>query len=277
MKKTVLITFIILALTMLLPTQARAADTYTVHLMSNNKGIVEVDNTHPSCGDGVNIYIVPMDGMKVGNIYIFDTLGNGIPFKVQGEIASYIQPKSDVIVQVNFSCDGKTSNCPSKSLIDVNADANYHTAVDKMIEYGIMKGYSETEFKPDKTLTRAEFVQILYNMAKAQPTEYKTNYKDVSEADWYSNAVAWSTELGLTVGYGNGYFGPNDNLTVEQTLIMLFRYADAYGITNNSIDTYLSELKTLNEANADFNNINIKVEITRAQIAQVIDGFLSLV
>ena len=277
MKKTVLITFIILALTMLLPTQARAADAYTVHLMSNNKGIVEVDNTHPSCGDGVNIYIVPMDGMKVGNIYIFDTLGNGIPFKVQGEIASYIQTKSDVVVQVNFSCDGKTLNCPSKSLIDVNADANYHTAVDKMFEYGIMKGCSETEFKPDKVLTRAEFVQILYNMAKAQPTEYKTNYKDVSEADWYSNAVAWSTELGLTVGYGNGYFGPNDNLTVEQTLIMLFRYADAYGITNNSIDTYLSELKTLNEANADFNNINIKVEITRAQIAQVIDGFLSLV
>lgn len=41
----------------------------------------------------------------------------------------------------------------------------------------------------------------------------------------YSEAVAWAAEQGIVSGYGNGLFGPNDNITREQLAVMLWRYA----------------------------------------------------
>ena len=48
------------------------------------------------------------------------------------------------------------------------------------------------------------------------------------EADiWYTKAILWAAENGIIKGYGDGTFGPNDDITREQLATMLYRYADS--------------------------------------------------
>ena len=42
---------------------------------------------------------------------------------------------------------------------------------------------------------------------------------------WYADGVAWATENGIANGYGNGQFGPDDSITREQFVVMLWKYA----------------------------------------------------
>ena len=54
---------------------------------------------------------------------------------------------------------------------------------------------------------------------------YLLQYGDVAEGAWYTEAIRWATSRGIVGGYGNGMFGPNDNITREQLAVMLWRYA----------------------------------------------------
>lgn len=51
-----------------------------------------------------------------------------------------------------------------------------------------------------------------------------TGVTDVNEGAWYAAPVAWSTANGMSVGYGGGQFGPEDRITREQLVLMLYRY-----------------------------------------------------
>ena len=50
-------------------------------------------------------------------------------------------------------------------------------------------------------------------------------FTDVQESAYYYDAVLWAYANGITGGYGNGLFGPNDAITREQMVTMLLRYA----------------------------------------------------
>ena len=56
-------------------------------------------------------------------------------------------------------------------------------------------------------------------------------YSDVAADAYYAKAVAWATENKIVSGYGNGFFGPADNITREQMAAMLARFYALSGIT----------------------------------------------
>ena len=47
----------------------------------------------------------------------------------------------------------------------------------------------------------------------------------MEDGSWYTEAVRWATSQGIVGGYGNGTFGPNENITREQLAVMLWRCA----------------------------------------------------
>ena len=84
---------------------------------------------------------------------------------------------------------------------------------------------TDTLFAPNMKMTRAMMVQTLYAMAGKPAAETEVQFDDVKPGDWYADAVAWAVENDIAVGYGNGTFGANDNVTRAQMAVMVWGYA----------------------------------------------------
>ena len=107
---------------------------------------------------------------------------------------------------------------------DVPANAWYNDAVSFVTEKALMSGTGNNTFAPGDNLTRAMLAQILYNN-EGKPATSGNSFTDVQSGAWYADAVAWAAQKGIVSGYGNGKFGPNDNITREQFVAILWRYA----------------------------------------------------
>ena len=104
---------------------------------------------------------------------------------------------------------------------------------------------------------------------------------------WYSDAVAWAAERGIVAGYGNGLFGPSDNITREQLAVILWRYSGEPAATNKELrfsdadsasDYALDALRWAVEngvINGYGNGVLApKGLATRAQVAQMLMNYL---
>ncbi len=120
----------------------------------------------------------------------------------------------------------------------MNPGDAYYDAVLYVYENGLFKGVSETEFAPDTTMTRAMFVTVLGRMAGVNPLLYqKSSFTDVEVGQWYSPYVEWAAQSGIVLGYGDGTFGLNDEITVEQAAVILARYAAFTGRSTYTLRT----------------------------------------
>jgi len=115
--------------------------------------------------------------------------------------------------------------------VDVADDADYIDAIEFVYENGLFKGISDTEFAPEVTMTRGMFVTVLGRLAGVDALYYAgTSFDDVVAGEWYAPYVEWAAEAGIVLGYGDGKFGVNDQITVEQAVVILARYAEYAGI-----------------------------------------------
>lgn len=114
---------------------------------------------------------------------------------------------------------------------DVTDDADYYEAIAFANINRLFKGVSETEFAPDSTMTRAMFVTVLGRLAGVDTSLYETvDFDDVVEGEWYAPYVAWAAENEIVIGYGNGCFGVDDEVTIEQAAVIIARYAEFAGL-----------------------------------------------
>ncbi|MBM6919311.1 S-layer homology domain-containing protein [Intestinimonas butyriciproducens] len=122
-------------------------------------------------------------------------------------------------------------------------DTTNHWAKDSIAfasSHELFQGVSATEFAPDQTMSRAMLATVLYRLEDAAQTG-ESVFTDVVEGAWYADGVAWANENGIVSGYGNGVFAPNDNITREQLVVMLYRYAQHLGMdtkTNKDLKSY---------------------------------------
>ena len=80
-------------------------------------------------------------------------------------------------------------------------------------------------------LTRAQFAQILYNMEGKPEYETDKTFDDVQEKEdgedvWYYDAVMWAASTGIVKGYEDGCYYPDEDITRQEMVTMLYRYAD---------------------------------------------------
>ena len=106
------------------------------------------------------------------------------------------------------------------------------TSINWLFNNGITTGYVtgsdslHTNFGPKDFVTRAQMVTFLYRLAGSPAISDSSNFPDISgQSDETRRAISWAAKLGITTGYGNGFFGPNDFVTREQTAAFLYRAA----------------------------------------------------
>ena len=90
----------------------------------------------------------------------------------------------------------------------------------------ITGGYTATEFRPGNPCTRGQVVTFLWRAAGCpEPTGDTSMFNDASSiASPYRKAVAWAVENGITTGFADGTFRPNDSVTRAQFVTFLWRY-----------------------------------------------------
>lgn len=115
---------------------------------------------------------------------------------------------------------------------DVNETAWYYDAVKYVVEKGLFKGISDTEFAPNSPLTRGMLVTVLYRAEQQPQIEYEKSFDDVSEGNYYSNAVIWAAKNGIVSGISDNEFMPDNNISREQIATIIYRYAKFKGIDN---------------------------------------------
>ncbi len=133
----------------------------------------------------------------------------------------------------NSSPDGSTSAASvpaeplSKQFSDVKLDDWFYAAVYDVVAKGLIKGTTDNTFSPQRNTSRAMLATILYRLADQPAVTADRAFNDVAAGSWYDDAVKWAAANGIVSGYPDNSFKPNRDLTREQLVTMLYRYAKA--------------------------------------------------
>ena len=112
----------------------------------------------------------------------------------------------------------------SSPFVDVNETHYFYESVLWAVEKGITSGISATEFGPALTCSRAEVVTFLWRYAGSPaPKSTRNPFKDVGVGLWYSNAVLWAVEQGITAGVSTTEFAPGQPCNRAQVVTFLWR------------------------------------------------------
>ena len=147
-------------------------------------------------------------------------------------VGKYIDMPNTNPGESNTTNPGKENDCVCTPFLDVSTSDWYHEDVDYMIAHGYMKGVSNTQFSPQGATTRAMLVTVLYRVAgEPDVTGLSNNFNDIVRDSWYGDAVIWASNAGIMIGMGDGKFCPDTNLTREQLMVTLYRYAQNQTLT----------------------------------------------
>ena len=138
------------------------------------------------------------------------------------------QTKSEIIPATGGSsvCPGGPS-CPSYGFSDVAGPNDWsHEGIDYCVRRSLMVGTGAGTFSPGMNCSRAQIVQILYNLSgdKTDYGNYYLPFTDVAPGAWYYDAVAWAYDNDVVSGTSATTFAPNDVITREQMAVILYGY-----------------------------------------------------
>ena len=111
----------------------------------------------------------------------------------------------------------------SSGFTDVASGAWYNNAVSTLTRAGILDGYEDGSFRPNASITRAEFTKIAVSFFKHAGGASSNPFNDVPDSAWYAEFVKAAAELGLIDGYEDGTFRPNAPITRAEACTIVNR------------------------------------------------------
>lgn len=116
---------------------------------------------------------------------------------------------------------------------DVKRSAWYYSYVEEAADMGLFAGDEKGFFGPGNNITRAQFVQVLFNaLAPEDYVPQASTFIDVKDSDWFAAAVSWAGEQKVVSGYEDGTFRPNAPITREEMCVILVNYVDRILVPN---------------------------------------------
>lgn len=209
---------------------------YDVTISSVKNGKVEGPRevTH---GHDAKFTITPDENYKIKSISVKEDKATKKYTETDG-VVTVEDVQGDLTITVTF--EEKAWDNP---FTDVYKSATYYKSIQFVYENGLFSGMSATKFEPDTTMTRAMFVTVLGRLADVDTSKYTKapDFTDVSTTDasisYAIPYIQWAVENDLIQGYGNGKFGPKDNITHIQMYVLMQRYASYIEKKNTSATT----------------------------------------
>ena len=166
----------------------------------------------------------------------------------------------------------------SASAFDDIAGNDHANAINVLNQLGVIGGYEDGTFKPDQKVTRAEMAKLVYVLYTTFVDAGKgtTKFADVAADNWAAGYINWCSQMGIIGGYGNGKFGPTDNVTYDQALKMVCGVL-GYNEWDSNLwptDVRSKALRDL-ELGEGIEGVNGDDQLTRAQVAQIMYNALT--
>ncbi len=205
-----------------------SSSTYAINVKTSSHGSVTASGKSASSGRTVTLTVKPDAGYVLDELTVTDSKGRDVKLaKKSGSSYTFEMPASTVTVEAAFKKG--VSQRPVDACTDVAESAWYYEAVDSVLASGIMSGTSSTTFAPNATLTRAMVAQTLWAAQGKPVVNDALTYDDVAGGDWYAEAIRWAASEHIVSGYSAAKFGPNDPVTREQLMTILYAYAKNQG------------------------------------------------
>ena len=174
-------------------------------------GRAYLDMEGATIGTTVKLTCLPDEGYRVAQI-------TGAELTDKGDHTyTFVMGDSPVELKVLFL----RQNNP---FLDVNETHFYHDSVLWAVENGITNGVDATHFGSMGVCNRAQVVTFLWRAAGSPAPESTVNpFQDVAEGTWYTDAVLWAVEKGITNGVDATHFAPDGVCNRAQVVTFLHR------------------------------------------------------
>ena len=199
---------------------------HKVYVDKVTDGKLTVSDDWAKYGQIVYITAVPDYGCTLSSLSVRTATGDSVRVYNAQKADTYYFYMPDQYVSVSAVFTGKYTSVPFN---DVSYGDWYYDAVQFVYSKGIMDGVDYYKFDPNGTITRGMIVTMLWRMAGEPFDMPVTSFTDVEIGRYYTTAVAWACRNGIADGMGESTFGPNDAITREELVTLLYRYAQYFG------------------------------------------------
>lgn len=146
--------------------------------------------------------------------------------------------KINIVVDPDLIVDEKADVSP---FYDIADDYWGKASILYLYQKDIVAGQGDGYFRPDDTVTRAEFVQMVVKAFGFGMKGEEAKFEDVTSADWFSKAVQIAYSNGVVNGTSATTFSPNSNITRQDMMTILANAAKAVGKTLTSGSTAFTD------------------------------------
>ena len=200
---------------------------YAITVEQPDHGTVTVTPNRATQGTTVTITATPDQGYQVNAVTVTDRFGDAVQVTENADgTYTFPMPNGQVTITATFV---ETEAPVGEPFLDVNEGDWFYDAVAYAYENGLMDGVGGNRFAPNSATTRAQLVTILYRLEGQPAVSGDLPFTDVEAGTWYTNAVVWAAQNGIVNGVGDDTFAPGNDLTREQLVTILYRYAEAKG------------------------------------------------
>lgn len=173
------------------------------------------------------------------------------------------------LVAIPFLSLGQTATVSQFG--DVKDNHPFYDTLLDLREKGLMKGYTDGTAKPDNSVSRAEFFTLVMN-ATGKSLKADDCFPDVKKDYWGSKYICGAKDLGLTKGYPDGTFKPNNNINiVEASAVMARAFNLAVPATEPGTNWYKPYVMSLQTSSAIPVTIDVPGrKITRSETGEMV-------
>lgn len=197
-----------------------------------SNGSVTLSPDKATTGTTVTITLNPESGYKPNGVSITSSDGSSVfPSKISDTEYTFTMPSGNVTVIASFQ-----PILTPDLFTDIHKDDWFYGDVEYVLAHGLMSGVSASSFNPDGISSRTMLFTVLYNLEDKPKVSGTSSFSDVQSGQWYTDPMIWAEGQGLLLGLGDGTAGITVQLTREQVMTILYRYAQmkGYDVTPSS-------------------------------------------
>ena len=200
---------------------------YKITIGAMENGTVTANPTAAKAGATVTLTPVPDEGYALSTLTVTDRFGDAVRVTENSDgTYTFTMPNGQVTVTAIFV---ETEEPVAEPFVDVAEGDWFYDAVVYAYQNELMDGVGGNRFAPNSETTRAQLVTILYRLEGQPAVSGDLPFTDVEAGIWYTDAILWAAQNNIVNGVSDTEFAPGDEITRQQLVTILYRYAEAKG------------------------------------------------